>query len=192
MNEILAAMDTVKCYAWEKSFQSRVQSMRNDELSWFCKAQLLSVFNSFILSSIPVVVVVVSFGTFTLLGGDLTPARAFTSLSMFAVANANVSLQHLEELLLAEERILVPNPPLEPGLPAVSIKNGFFSWDSKSQKPALSDINLDIPVGSLVAIVGGTGEGKTSLISAMLGELPPSAYANVVMRGTVAYVPQVS
>ncbi|KAJ0082016.1 hypothetical protein Patl1_11255 [Pistacia atlantica] len=42
MNEILAAMDTVKCYAWEKSFQSRVQSMRNDELSWFRKAQLLS------------------------------------------------------------------------------------------------------------------------------------------------------
>ncbi|RVW98552.1 ABC transporter C family member 1 [Vitis vinifera] len=42
MNEILAAMDTVKCYAWEKSFQSKVQSMRNDELSWFRKAQLLS------------------------------------------------------------------------------------------------------------------------------------------------------
>lgn len=47
------------------------------------------------------------------------------------VVNANVSLQRLEELLLAEERILVPNPPLEPGLPAVSIRNGFFSWDSK-------------------------------------------------------------
>ncbi|XP_044496374.1 ABC transporter C family member 12-like isoform X2 [Mangifera indica] len=207
MNEILAAMDTVKCYAWEKSFRSRVQSIRNDELSWFRKAQLLSASNSFILNSIPVVVTVVSFGTFTWLGGDLTPARAFTSLSLFAVlrfplnmlpnllsqvVNANVSLQRLEELLLAEERILVPNPPLEPGLPAVSIRNGFFSWDSKSQKPTLLDINLDIPAGSLVGIVGGTGEGKTSLISAMLGELPPLADANVVMRGTVAYVPQVS
>lgn len=42
-------------------------------------------FNSFILNSIPVVVTVVSFGAFTLLGGDLTPARAFTSLSLFAV-----------------------------------------------------------------------------------------------------------
>lgn len=41
--------------------------------------------NSFILNSIPVVVTVVSFGMFTLLGGDLTPARAFTSLSLFAV-----------------------------------------------------------------------------------------------------------
>lgn len=41
--------------------------------------------NGFILNSIPVVVTVTSFGVFTLLGGDLTPARAFTSLSLFAV-----------------------------------------------------------------------------------------------------------
>lgn len=54
------------------------------------------------------------------------------------------------------------------------------------------NINLDIPVGSLVAIVGGTGEGKTSLVSAMLGELPPVSDASAVIRGTVAYVPQVS
>ncbi|KAJ4703004.1 ABC transporter C family member 2-like [Melia azedarach] len=207
MNEILAAMDTLKCYAWEKSFQSRVQSIRNDELSCFCKARFFSAFNSFALDSIPVVVTVISFGTFTLLGGDLTPSRAFTSLSLFSVlqfpltclpnffsqvVNANVSLQRLEELLLAEEITLAPNLPLEPGLPAVSIKNGKFSWDAKGQKPTLSNINLRIPVGSLVAIVGGTGEGKTSLVSAMLGELPPLENASVSIRGTVAYVPQVS
>ncbi|KAL9355570.1 hypothetical protein Peur_053540 [Populus x canadensis] len=207
MNEILAAMDAVKCYAWEKSFQSRIQSVRDDELSWFRSAQLLSAFNSFILNSIPVIVTLVSFGTFTLLGGDLTPAKAFTSLSLFQVlrsplnmlpnllsqvVNANISLQRLEELFLAEERILAPNLPLKLGIPAISIENGNFLWDSKLEKPTLSDINLKIQVGSLVAIVGGTGEGKTSLISAMLGELPPMEDASVVIRGTVAYVPQVS
>ncbi|GMP73747.1 hypothetical protein CsSME_00031406 [Camellia sinensis var. sinensis] len=200
-------MDTVKCYAWENSFQSKVQSVRTDELAWFRKAQLLAACNSFILNSIPVIVIVISFGLFTLLGGDLTPARAFTSLSLFAVlrfplfmlpniitqvVNANVSLKRLEELLLAEERILLPNPPIEPGLPAISIKDGYFSWDSKAEKPTLSNINLDIAMGSLVAVVGSTGEGKTSLVSAMLGELPPVADASVVIRGTVAYVPQVS
>ena len=41
--------------------------------------------NSFLLNSIPVVVIVASFGMFSLFGGDLTPARAFTSLSLFAV-----------------------------------------------------------------------------------------------------------
>ncbi|KAL0442459.1 UNVERIFIED_CONTAM: ABC transporter C family member 2 [Sesamum latifolium] len=207
MNEILAAMDTVKYYAWEESFKSKVQSMRSDELLWFRKAQLLSACNSFILNSIPVLVTVISFGTFTLFGGDLTPSRAFTSLSLFAVlrfplnmlpnlitqvANANVSLQRLEELFLAEERTLLPNPPLEPTLPAISIKDGYFSWDSKAPRPTLSSINLDIPVGSLVAVVGGTGEGKTSLVSAMLGELPPLGDASVIIRGSVAYVPQIS
>ncbi|GMP73770.1 hypothetical protein CsSME_00031415 [Camellia sinensis var. sinensis] len=207
MNEILAAMDTVKCYAWEESFQSKVHSIRFDELSWFKKAQLLSACNSFILNSIPVLVTVTSFGMFTFLGGNLTPSRAFTSLSLFAmlrfplnmlpnlitqVVNANVSLQRLEELFLAEERILLPNPPLEPELPAISIRNGYFSWDSKAENPTLANINLDIPVGSLVAVVGGTGEGKTSFISAMIGELPPVANASVVIRGSVAYVPQIS
>ncbi|OMO92328.1 hypothetical protein COLO4_17672 [Corchorus olitorius] len=207
MNELLAAMDTVKCYAWENSFQSKVQGVRDDELSWFRKASLLGALNSFILNSIPVVVTVVSFGLFTLLGGDLTPARAFTSLSLFSVlrfplfmlpniitqvVNANVSLKRLEDLFSTEERVLLPNPPPDPKLPAIEIKDGFFSWDSKSEKPTLSNINLDIPVGSLVAIVGSTGEGKTSLISAMLGELPAMSDASVVIRGTVAYVPQVS
>ncbi|KAK4349562.1 hypothetical protein RND71_032317 [Anisodus tanguticus] len=276
MNEVLAAMDTVKSYAWENSFQSKVQGVRNEELGWYRKAQLLAALNSFILNSIPVVVIVISFGVFSLLGGDLTPARAFTSLSLFAVlrfplfmlpniitqvVNANVSLKRLQELLLAEERILLPNPPLEPGLPAISINNGCFSWESKllgrdlvrdavapwkrsegchapistsaqrnfcleyfhclgickteklkillffvgslsrfhlspadykAEKPTLSSINLDIPIGSLVAIVGGTGEGKTSLISAMLGEVPSISDSMVVIRGTVAYVPQVS
>ncbi|KAL8033751.1 hypothetical protein ABFX02_13G178300 [Erythranthe guttata] len=207
MNEILAAMDTVKYYAWEKSFKSKIQVMRDDELSWFRKAQLLSACNTFILNSIPVLVTVISFGTFTIFGGDLTPSRAFTSLSLFAVlrfplnmlpnlitqvVNANVSLQRLEELFLAEERTLIPNPPLEPKLPSISIKDGYFSWDSKAARPTLSNINLDIPVGSLIAVVGGTGEGKTSLVSAMLGELPPLGDASVVIRGYVAYVPQIS
>ena len=50
-------------------------------LSFSCLLQL----NSFILNSIPVIVTVVSFGVYSLLGGDLTPAKAFTSLSLFAV-----------------------------------------------------------------------------------------------------------
>ncbi|XP_074356796.1 ABC transporter C family member 12-like [Apium graveolens] len=67
-----------------------------------------------------------------------------------------------------------------------------YSFYFQSEELTLSDINLDIPQGTLVAIVGRTGEGKTSLVSAMLGELPPLADTNVVIRGKVAYVPQVS
>lgn len=47
------------------------------------------------------------------------------------VVNANISLQRLEELLLAKERILELNPPVQLGLPAISINDGYFSWDPK-------------------------------------------------------------
>ncbi|KAL4286983.1 hypothetical protein AHAS_Ahas19G0140700 [Arachis hypogaea] len=190
MNEVLVAMDTVKCYAWESSFQSKVQNVRDDELSWFRKASLLGALNGFILNNIPVFVTVISFGMFTLLGGNLTPARAFTSLSLFAVLQFPLFM--LPNIITQKREYFLPNPPLEPGLPAISIKNGNFSWDSKAERPTLANINLDIPVGSLVAVVGSTGEGKTSLVSAMLGELPAVVGSTVVMRGTVAYVPQVS
>lgn len=45
------------------------------------------------------------------------------------VVNVKVSLQRMEDFFSSEERILAPNPPLDPGRPAISIKNGFFSWD---------------------------------------------------------------
>lgn len=55
------------------------------DLNWYPLCFYSYQLNSFILNSIPVVVIVISFGIFSLLGGDLTPAKAFTSLSLFAV-----------------------------------------------------------------------------------------------------------
>ncbi|THG21569.1 hypothetical protein TEA_007943 [Camellia sinensis var. sinensis] len=82
---------------------------------------------------------------------------------------------------------------MERGDPAwVGYIYAFSIFVGVAENPTLANINLDIPVGSLVAVVGGTGEGKTSFISAMIGELPPVADASVVIRGSVAYVPQIS
>lgn len=80
--------------------------------------------NSFILNSIPVVVIVISFGIFTLLGGNLTPARAFTSLSLFAVLRfplfmlpniiTQVLFKPLHKILLAEIFMLISHHLWEP------------------------------------------------------------------------------
>ncbi len=178
MNEFLSAMDIVKCNAWEKSVKAKVLNVRDDEISWFIKAQLLTAVNTFFANVVPVLVTVVAFGSYTMLGGIFTLAKAFTSLSLFVVlwfpltmfptlvtaaVNANVSLKRLQELLLAEEHMLQENPPLESGVPAILIKNGTFSWEPNAGPPTLSNINLKIEVGSLVAIAGSTGEGKLQL-----------------------------
>jgi len=44
----------------------------------------------------------------------------------------------------------------------------------KATKPALIDLNLEIPVGSAVGLVGSTGAGKTTLVDVVLGLLRPT------------------
>jgi ABC-type multidrug transport system fused ATPase/permease subunit len=50
-------------------------------------------------------------------------------------------------------------------------------------------INLKIHQGSLVAVVGTVGSGKSSILSALLGEMNKTD-GEVNISGTIAYVPQ--
>ena len=50
-------------------------------------------------------------------------------------------------------------------------------------------IDVDIPEGKLVAVVGLVGSGKTSLLSAILGEMNKNK-GKVTVKGSVSYVPQ--
>ena len=45
---------------------------------------------------------------------------------------------------------------------------GEFTWD-EGAAASLVDIDLSIPAGALVAVVGQTGSGKSSLLGAALG-----------------------
>lgn len=51
------------------------------------------------------------------------------------------------------------------------IENGTFTWDEEDETPTLRNINIHVKKGSLVAIVGPVGCGKSSLLSAFLGEM---------------------
>lgn len=53
---------------------------------------------------------------------------------------------------------------------AISIERGTFSWSkAETEQPTLKNINLDVPRGRLIAVVGTVGSGKSSLLSAVLG-----------------------
>ena len=49
---------------------------------------------------------------------------------------------------------------------------------------ALDDVDLDIPEGSLTAVVGPSGSGKTTLLNIVAGFLEPDA-GSVSVAGTV-------
>ncbi len=103
-------------------------------------------------------------------------------------AQTYVSLQRINQFMNADE--------LQPGTVThdeavkehVLVEDATFSWDD-SAKPTLKNISLKVKPGELVAVVGAVGTGKSSLLSALLGEMNLVS-GSVNTKGTVAYVPQ--
>jgi ABC-type Mn2+/Zn2+ transport system ATPase subunit len=55
---------------------------------------------------------------------------------------------------------------------AVEVKNGTFAWDEDSDDPSvLKGIDVEIKRGSLAAVVGTVGSGKSSFLCCLLGEM---------------------
>ncbi|HEV7300909.1 MAG TPA: ABC transporter ATP-binding protein [Tepidisphaeraceae bacterium] len=78
---------------------------------------------------------------------------------------AIVSARRLYEILMAPPTV-VEHPeccPLPPGPGHVRFENVTFGYDPA--KPVLRDLDFEVPGGSVVAIVGPTGAGKTSLVN---------------------------
>ncbi|KAG7091281.1 hypothetical protein E1B28_010329 [Marasmius oreades] len=62
--------------------------------------------------------------------------------------------------------------------------------DAHAQEPfQLKNINMSVPKGSFVAIVGQIGSGKSSILNALIGEMKKTK-GQVTFGGTVAYVSQ--
>jgi ABC-type multidrug transport system fused ATPase/permease subunit len=55
---------------------------------------------------------------------------------------------------------------------SVTIQEGKFSWDPELNMPTLREVNLDVKSGQKIAVCGPVGAGKSSLLYAILGEIP--------------------
>ena len=71
---------------------------------------------------------------------------------------------------------------------AIEISSGTFTWENK-EEPTLSNIDVEIKHGELVAVVGLVGAGKSSFLSAILGEMI-RLQGDVRRSGRTAYVAQ--
>jgi manganese/zinc/iron transport system ATP- binding protein len=79
-------------------------------------------------------------------------------------------------------------------VPAIAVADMTVAY---GEKPVLWDVDLEVPTGTLMAIVGPNGAGKTTLIRAILGLVKPAAGSALVLgkpygeqRRLVGYVPQ--
>uniref|UniRef100_A0AAR2LVR4 ABC-type glutathione-S-conjugate transporter n=1 Tax=Pygocentrus nattereri TaxID=42514 RepID=A0AAR2LVR4_PYGNA len=203
MNEILNGIKILKFYAWEKAYLEQVLGYREKELGALRKSQILYSISiaSFNSSSFLVCkhatprIAFAMFGVYVLIDDKnvLDAQKVFVSMALinilktplsqlpFAMSTtmqAVVSLKRLGKFLCQEE-LKPDNVSREP------CKLGIVC----QKVTCISRINFQVPRGALVAVVGHVGSGKSSLLSAMLGETERRS-GSVSIKGSVAYVPQ--
>uniref|UniRef100_A0A8B9KPG4 ATP-binding cassette, sub-family C (CFTR/MRP), member 3 n=1 Tax=Astyanax mexicanus TaxID=7994 RepID=A0A8B9KPG4_ASTMX len=206
MNEILNGIKVLKLYAWEVSFKEKVLQIRQKELNVLRKTAYLSALSTMAWTSAPFLVALTTFAVYVSVDKNnvLDADKAFVSLSLFnilrfplnmlpqvisSLVQASVSLKRIQAFLSHDE--LDPDNVDKKPAPsdhAVTVVNGKFSW-AKKDPPALQHINVMVPQGSLLAVVGHVGCGKSSLVAALLGEME-KLEGHISIRGSVAYVPQ--
>ncbi|XP_076266256.1 multidrug resistance-associated protein 1-like isoform X3 [Rhynchophorus ferrugineus] len=202
MNEVLSGIKVLKLYAWEPSFENQVLKIRDKEIKVLKQAAYLNAGTSFIWSCAPFLVSLVTFATYVLVDeqNQLDASKAYVSISFFNIlrfplsmlpmmvsnmVQTYVSVQRINTFMNAEE--LDPNNVShDQSDDPLVIENGNFSW---GEDPILKNINIKIASKTLTAVVGSVGSGKSSLISAFLGEMDKiSGWVNTY--GKIAYVSQ--
>ncbi|XP_009884912.1 PREDICTED: multidrug resistance-associated protein 6-like [Charadrius vociferus] len=192
-NAILSDIKVIKLYGWEKTFMEKVLGIRKQELHALKRSQILFSASLASFHSSTFLIAFVMFAVYTLVDTThvLDAQKAFVSLTLINILNtahsflpfsinaavqAKVSLNRLAAFLNLEEL----NPE----------SSSRSTSDCGDQRLSfLSRIDLTVLRGSLLAVVGQVGAGKSSLLSALLGELEKTDGC-VTMKGTVAYVPQ--
>ena len=74
-------------------------------------------------------------------------------------------------------------------MPRTLLHRSTPRWHPVAGGFALSNINIRIPRGQLVMVVGAVGTGKSSLLSSLVGEMH-RVDGTAVVGGSVAYCPQ--
>ena len=219
MNEILSGIKVIKLYAWEKSFSQLINDIRKFELKQLKVLAYLQAALLFIYTATPLFVALASFLTFVLSNPDnvLNSEKAFVSIAFFNVLRfplnalpeiilifvmAGVSNRRLKKFFdLPEMKKYVTNEQDEYTIritdasfkygEEISIEDTTDEQSNGCEPFELKGINMKIKEGSFVAIVGPVGSGKSSLLTAILGEMEKtSGRINILPEKSIAYVAQ--
>ncbi|KAL1443373.1 hypothetical protein MTO96_007461 [Rhipicephalus appendiculatus] len=177
VHELFSGIKILKLYAWEEPFQQRVVDVRKSEMEMLRKIAFYFSLMNFVWNCISFLVSLVTFMTFLMVGSHgLDPVTAFVSLALFNTLRFSLLL--IPDLIVG---CVVCNVAMG------RMKDFLLSEDVDPKQVGSQPDPGD--AGQLVAVVGQVGSGKTSLLSAILGELR-CVKGSLDRKGKVAYVAQ--
>ncbi|KAE9136791.1 Canalicular multispecific organic anion transporter 1 [Phytophthora fragariae] len=194
VTEAFKAVSIIKLNAWEEPITARINTAREAELHSLLRLRIMTSLSIVLLWGMPVFISIAAFGTYSVvLHGDLTPAIVFTSLALFLLIQAplrsitsivsmaiqcSVALERISSFLrmpeLDEKSVISTDDLLAAPYLAkdviIAVEDGEFAWDQDGVS-LLRNVNLEVKSGEFLVIQGTVGCGKSSLCSALLGEM---------------------
>ncbi|XP_047433724.1 ATP-binding cassette sub-family C member 10 [Mugil cephalus] len=148
MTEILFGIRVIKFYNWEPHFTQRVADCRKQELSHLRAIKYLDALCVYTWAALPVVISILTFVTYVLLGHQLTAAKVFTTLALVGmliiplnafpwvlngILEAKVSLERIQRFFKLTNQDLQAYYALvspEDSQTSVLLNQGTFSWEA--------------------------------------------------------------
>ncbi|KAJ2812245.1 hypothetical protein H4S07_001528, partial [Coemansia furcata] len=217
LTEAMNNMKGIKLYSWQSAFIDKICRIRDTQE--LCSLRKVGMWKAIMNTSSSLTTVLIGLVTFAayeifdgISRGPLTSKLIFVSLSYFLLIQEpisqspsvvtlfiNTAKSYARVCSLASSSELDPSAVHTEGYDRdspiatsndvlVRVTNGEFKWLS-AEAPTLKDIDIECKRNQLVAVIGRVGAGKSSLVSAILGDMIKSA-GSVTVRGSLAYVPQ--
>lgn len=99
----------------------------------------------------------------TILYSVINPIKDFSKAG-YAVPKGLASLERVDKILLADNNIKDADNPVEISALSKEIKYEGVSFSYEQDREVLHEINLTIPRGKTIALVGQSGSGKSTLV----------------------------
>jgi len=99
----------------------------------------------------------------TILYSVINPIKDFSKAG-YAIPKGLASLERVDKILLAENNIKDPQNPVEITSLSKEIKYEGVSFSYEADREVLHKIDLTIPRGKTIALVGQSGSGKSTLV----------------------------
>lgn len=213
MNEIMPAMKVIKMYSWEKPFAKLVEAARRREVSAVELRSFIWSINMALYYSSSKVILLITFLVFLILGHQLNAENVFVTMALLNIVRQSMtfffpysimgigetltSIKRLEKFLLLEEKNESGNYIKISDVTPADKTGGWLEevtakWnvnDPTCEQDTLSSINLAVQPGELAVCVGPVGSGKSSVLMALLGEIPIIS-GRVRVNGRIAYAGQ--
>ncbi len=184
VRENIVSIRTIKAYVREDYEIQKFNSSNENVRDITTKTFKIAVLNtpSFQLSMYAVTTLLLALGAIqvhnnTLEVGSLSALLSYVlqvmnSIMMisnvFLLINRSFASATRINELLKEEPIIKQNSSLKVEGSDIKFDHVYFKYKETSEEYVLEDISLHFPVGSSIGIMGGTGSGKSTLVSLIL------------------------